>query len=321
MHALITGVAGFIGSSIAERLLREGNTVIGIDSFTTYYPRWLKELNVAPLALQPGFKLIEGDLTELDLVPLLAGVDWVFHEAAQAGVRASWGESFNSYTRDNILATQRLLEAATRASISKLVYASSSSVYGDAESFPTLETALPRPVSPYGVTKLAAEHLCHLYWRNYGLPAVSLRYFTVYGPRQRPDMAFHIFTRALLTGEPIRVFGDGRQTRDFTFIADAVDANLLAAEHGSAGEVFNIGGGSRVTLRETIDMLQQITGRTARLDLRPAQKGDARHTAADTGKAARLLGYRPAISLQDGLRAEVDWMRHLLAAEESNRGS
>ena len=316
MKVLVTGAAGFIGSHLTERLLALGHDVTGIDCFTDYYPAWIKQWNVAAFLNHPRFRLVQGDLTELELAPLLEEVQWVFHQAAQAGVRASWGASFNTYLKDNVLATQRLLEAAKGTALQKLVYASSSSIYGDAETFPTPETTLPRPVSPYGVTKLAAEHLCHLYYRNYGVPAVALRYFTVYGPRQRPDMAFHIFARALLRGEPIRVYGDGLQTRDFTYIEDAVTANVLAAQQSPTGEVYNIGGGSRVTLQETLNNLEKITGLRAIVQHEPAQRGDARHTSADIQKAGRLLGYRPAIGIAAGLANEVAWMEDLLAEEE-----
>ena len=317
MRALVTGVAGFIGSQLAERLLLMGVSVIGIDSFSDYYPRWIKERNLTGLRRSPQFTFISGNLVELDLPALLPGVSWVFHQAAQAGVRASWGTNFEVYTRDNVLATQRLLDAATvsGSSIEKFVYASSSSIYGDAESYPTVESAQPRPVSPYGVTKLAGEYLCHLYWRNHGLPAVALRYFTVFGPRQRPDMGFHIFARAMLTGKPIRVYGDGLQSRDFTFITDALDANILAAERAPAGQVFNIGGGSRITLRDTFALLEKITGHAADLHFESAQKGDARHTAADITQAQQILGYQPQVSVAEGLRSEVEWIRALLAEE------
>lgn len=314
MRALVTGGAGFIGSHLSERLLADGWEVTAVDAFTDYYARNLKERNLAALRGQPGYSLIEADLLDLDLGQLLAGVDVVFHQAAQAGVRASWGRSFEVYTHHNILTTQRLLEAAKDASLTKFVYASSSSVYGDAETFPTSETARPQPVSPYGVTKLAAEHLCSLYFRNFGIPTVSLRYFTVYGPRQRPDMGFHIFLRAILTGQPIRVYGDGQQTRDFTFIADAVQANMLAATVAPAGGIYNIGGGSRVTLLEVLRMLERITGRTADLRFEEAQKGDARHTAADTTRARSEMGYEPKVGLEEGLTREAAWMAELLAA-------
>ncbi|MBI4497729.1 MAG: NAD-dependent epimerase/dehydratase family protein [Chloroflexi bacterium] len=320
MQAFVTGAAGFVGSHITERLLREGWEVVGVDAFTDYYARAQKEANLQSVLEHPSFRFLEADLLDLDLSALLSGVDVVFHQAAQAGVRASWGQSFEVYTRLNVLATQRLLEAAKDASLQKFVYASSSSVYGDAETFPTPETARPQPVSPYGVTKLAAEHLCYLYWRNYGVPTVSLRYFTVYGPRQRPDMAFHIFIRALLCDQPISVFGDGRQTRDFTFIDDAVAANLLAATRGPAGSVFNIGGGSRVSLLEVLATLMTLTGREAPVRFREAQRGDARHTAADITQALAVLGYRPQVPLEEGLAREVAWLREFLAQGEGSGG-
>ena len=322
VKALVTGAAGFIGSNLVERLLRDGWEVVGIDAFTDYYPRAAKESNLQQALNHPAFHFMEGDLLDLDLEILLRAlhVDVIFHEAAQAGVRASWGQTFEVYTRLNVLATQRLLEAAKNVPITKFVYASSSSVYGDAESFPTPETARPQPVSPYGVTKLAAEHLCYLYWRNYGVPTVSLRYFTVYGPRQRPDMAFHIFTRAMLTGRPIQVYGDGRQTRDFTFIDDAVEANMLAAANGPAGSVFNIGGGARVSLMDVIEQLMQHTGREVPLQFGDTQRGDARHTAADISQAQTVLGYQPQVSLDLGLAREVNWLRELLASEGLGTG-
>ena len=312
-HCLVTGVAGFIGSTVAERLLAAGCSVVGIDSFTDYYDPERKRANVAPLEGSPRFQLVEADLLRAVLEPLLENVDYVFHEAAQAGVRGSWGPNFSVYLDNNVLATQRLLEACKLRPIKKFVYASSSSVYGDAESFPTSEQALPRPVSPYGVTKLAGEHLCRLYWRNYGLPAVALRYFTVYGPRQRPDMAFHLFTKAMLEGKELTIFGDGSQTRDFTYVDDIVTANLLAAQADVEGEELNIGGGSRVTLRAAVDVLASVVGRPARLNSQESQRGDARDTAADITKAARLLGYRPRWTLKEGLKQEVEWLRGIVA--------
>ncbi|MCX6022828.1 MAG: NAD-dependent epimerase/dehydratase family protein [Chloroflexi bacterium] len=314
VRALVTGGAGFIGSNLTERLLADGWDVTAVDAFTDYYPRPYKERNVAGLREHARYQLLEADLLDLDLPRLLEGVDVVFHHAAQAGVRASWGRSFDIYTHNNIQSTQRLLEAAKDAHLRKFVYASSSSVYGDAESFPTPETVRPQPVSPYGVTKLAAEHLCVLYQRNFGVPTVSLRYFTVYGPRQRPDMAFHIFLRALLTGAPIHVFGDGGQTRDFTFVGDVVQANMLAAEHGRPGGVYNIGGGSQIGLLEVVRMLERITGRRADLHFEDRQKGDARHTAADTSQAKADLGYQPAVDLESGLTREATWMRGMVDA-------
>lgn len=312
-RCLVTGCAGFIGSHLSEQLIQLGHQVIGIDNFSDYYPRRVKEDNLSGLRGQPAFTLVEGDLAQMELAPWLEGVEWVFHQAAQAGVRASWGADFAIYTQANILATQRLLEAAKGSpTLRAFVYASSSSVYGDAERYPTREDFLPQPISPYGVSKLAGEHLCRLYARAYGVPAVSLRYFTVYGPRQRPDMAFHRFIRAMLTDQPVVIYGDGGQTRDFTCVADILAANLLAAERGRPGEVYNIGGGSRVTVRAVIALLEEIIGRPARVQFAPAQKGDVLHTAADIRKAQQELGYTPRCSLRQGLAEEVAWLKSRL---------
>jgi UDP-glucose 4-epimerase len=308
MNALITGVAGFIGSTLAERLLDQGARVTGIDCFTDYYPRAIKEANLATFLARPGFRFLESTIQAANLADLLAETTHVFHLAAQAGVRKSWGRDFQIYTANNVEATQALLEACTGTGIERLVYASSSSVYGDDAPLPMRETAVPAPLSPYGVTKLAAEHLCNLYHANYGVPCVSLRYFTVYGPRQRPDMGFHKFLRAALTGTPIGIFGDGEQTRDFTFVADAVTATAAAATRGIPGRVYNIGGGSRVSVNHVLDLIGKITGR--RLDVRrePKQKGDMRDTYADTSRAQADLGFAPSVTIEEGLRAEYDWI-------------
>jgi len=325
---LVTGTAGFIGSTLAEALLAQGHEVVGIDCFTGYYSRSIKEANLSRLLNQEEFSFLECDLLETDLVAVLAGgkrfraalarslvgkaseppVDYIFHLAAQAGVRASWGNSFEIYTRNNILATQRLLEAARQVRPRKFVYASSSSIYGDAECCPTFETLTPRPVSPYGVSKLAAEHLCFLYNRNYGIPAAALRYFTVYGPRQRPDMAFHRFIRAIEQGQEIEVYGDGEQTRDFTFVEDAVRGTIAAAFADCAGEVFNLGGGSPVTVNEIIATIESVLGERAKVRHLPEQKGDVRHTSADTSKAKTILAYEPQVGLQEGLSREATWL-------------
>ena len=308
MRCLVTGVAGFVGSHLAERLLADGHEVCGVDAFIDYYPRHIKEKNLATLRDQERFTFIEGNLLDLQLAPLVDGVDWIFHQAAQAGVRASWGKEFSLYTDCNVLATQRLLEAVltTGNRIKRLVYASSSSVYGDAISLPVLETATPRPVSPYGVTKLAAEHLCSLYYHNFGVPTVSLRYFTVYGPRQRPDMAFHRFCKAVAEQRPIHVFDDGNQTRDFTYISDIVEANVRSAAAGVSGSVMNIAGGSRVSVRHVIELLQEISGLPVQVTFEQKQYGDVRDTFADIGNAIKLIDYQPQVSLREGLKREFE---------------
>jgi nucleoside-diphosphate-sugar epimerase len=308
MKALVTGGAGFIGSHLSERLLADGAEVLAIDSFTDYYPRAIKERNLEVLGGRAGWRFIEADLNTLDLREALSGITHVFHLAAQAGVRKSWGRDFRAYTTANVDATQRLLEACVGLPIERVVYASSSSVYGDEVGMPMREDAMVQPVSPYGVTKLAAEHLCHLYCVNHGVPAVSLRYFTVYGPRQRPDMGFHRFFSALLEGRPVVQYGDGLQTRDFTFIADIVTATAAAAVQGAAGRVYNIGGGSRVSLRDVFEMIARVSGRRLEIDRQPAQKGDMRDTYADTSRARADLGFRPSVDLEAGLRAMFTWM-------------
>lgn len=308
MKALVTGVAGFIGSHLADRLLRDGARVVGIDCFTDYYPRAMKEANLAAFRSDPGFSLIETSLQTAALEPLLADVTHVFHLAAQAGVRKSWGRDFQIYTSHNVDATQILLEASVGRPLERFVYASSSSVYGDEVALPMREDALPRPLSPYGVTKLAAEHLCQLYHVNHGVPAVSLRYFTVYGPRQRPDMAFHRFFRAALTGQPITVYGDGTQTRDFTYVADAVAATVAAGQRGVRGGIYNIGGGTRVSLAQVLELIGSLAGRHMKIDRAAPQKGDMRDTYADTTRARADLGFAPSVTLEEGLAAEYRWL-------------
>ena len=312
-RCLITGVAGFIGSHLAEALTAEGHEVLGLDSFADYYAREVKESNLSGLKDEAAFEFVEGDLAGIDLGGLLRGVDWVFHQAAQAGVRASWGDSFRTYTDNNILGAQRLLEAVRQAGsagngkVSRIVYASSSSIYGEAEEARTPEDATPRPISPYGVSKLAAEHLGHLYWKQFGLPVVSLRYFTVYGPRQRPDMAFNRFIDALLSGEEIRIYGDGEQTRDFTYVSDAVAANLAAAERGRNGTVYNIGGGERASVNRVVEILEEVSGRRVKRSHHDLQAGDVRHTWADVSRAERELGFAPRVSLRDGIQRQYEW--------------
>lgn len=308
MKALITGGAGFIGSHLSERLLSQGAEVVAIDCFTDYYPRAIKEANVAGLVGQPGYRLVESAIKDADLPRLLDGVTHVFHLAAQAGVRKSWGADFKVYTELNIDATQILLEACVGRAIDRFVYASSSSVYGDLVAMPMREDALLQPVSPYGVSKLSAEQLCYLYFVNFGVPTVSLRYFTVYGPRQRPDMGFNRFFSAVLAGTPVVQYGDGLQTRDFTFVADAARATADAGTRGTAGRVYNIGGGSRVTLLEVFDLIAKVSGRPLRIDRQPPQKGDMRDTYADTTRARADLGFVPSVTLEQGLTAMHDWM-------------
>ncbi len=308
MKALVTGVAGFIGSTLAGRLLGLGASVTGIDCFTDFYPRATKEANLTEFRGHPSFRFVESTIQDADLAAILAGTTHVFHLAAQAGVRKSWGRDFKVYTTNNVEATQVLLEACVGTHLEKFVYASSSSVYGDATPLPMQETALPAPLSPYGVTKLAAEHLCNLYHANYGIPCVSLRYFTVYGPRQRPDMAFHRFVRSAITGQPITLYGDGEQTRDFTFVADAVTATASAGTRGVPGRVYNVGGGSRVSVNQVLDTIARRVAR--RLDIRreDPQKGDMRDTYADTSRARADLGFVPTVSIEEGLAAEYAWL-------------
>ena len=309
MKAVVTGAAGFIGSHLVDSLLADGHEVLGVDAFVDYYPREAKEKNLAGAREHRAFRLIEGAVQDLDLAPVLEGAGQVFHLAAQAGVRASWGRDFTAYTDHNVLGTQRLLEASLATHVGPIVYASSSSVYGDAPELPLRESAACRPVSPYGVTKLAAEHLCGLYAKNHGLHTVSLRFFTVYGPRQRPDMAFHKFLKATRDGRPITVYGDGEQTRDFTYVADIVSALRAAAAQGGPGNVYNVGGGERLALNRVLKTIEEVTGRRLEIVREPAQKGDMRDTFADTAAAQKDLGFRSTVGLPGGLAREWDWIR------------
>lgn len=315
---LVTGAAGFIGSHLCERLLEEGEEVVGLDCFTDYYDPALKRRNLARLHQGSRFRLIDADLRLVPLEPVLAGVDAVFHQAAQAGVRASWGRGFSEYSSINIDATQRLLTACrgSGGKLTRFIYASSSSIYGDAPRYPTAEDDPKLPVSPYGVTKLAGELLVRLHAAQYGLPATSLRYFTVYGPRQRPDMGFHRFFTAIERDEPVTLFGDGEQTRDFTYVSDAVEANIRAwrtpCEPGSA---FNIGGGSRVSVMRVIEMIEKVSGRRAKLVHAPRSAGDVLHTGADATRAREILGHAPQVGLEEGLSRMRAWMVRYLAGE------
>jgi UDP-glucose 4-epimerase len=308
VKALVTGAAGFIGSHLVSALLDRGAEVRGLDCFTDYYPRAVKESNLDVNRQRSGFHFVEDRIQTADLAALLDDVTHVFHLAAQAGVRKSWGRDFRIYTDHNVDASQQLLEACVGRPLHRFVYASSSSLYGDTAPIPMREDALPQPVSPYGVTKLAAEQLCYLYHVNHGVPATSVRYFTVYGPRQRPDMAFHRFFRAALDGQPIVLYGDGEQTRDFTFVTDAVAATIAAGERGVPGRAYNIGGGSRVTVNEVLKIVEGLVGHPLKIRREPPQKGDMRDTYADTSLARADLGFAPAVSLEQGLESEYRWL-------------
>jgi UDP-glucose 4-epimerase len=318
---VVTGAAGFIGSHLCDRLLALGHKVVGIDSFADYYERSLKEQNLAGMRAHPDFTFEELDLVDADLRSVLRGAKVVYHLAGRPGVRPSWGEQFDSYLRDNVLATQRLLESLKETPIDRLVFAGSSSVYGEAEMFPTKESALPRPVSPYGVTKLAAEHLTLLYTKNFGLPGVSVRYFTVYGPRQRPDMAFSRFMQALVDGKPIEIYGDGEQTREFTYVSDAVEGTIKAATADVVGQVVNLGGGSRVTVNRVLATLEDISLAEARRKFLPAAPGDPRHTGASINLARERLGWEPRVSLREGLTRQWEWFQAARGREKTTQVS
>jgi UDP-glucuronate 4-epimerase len=303
---LVTGAAGFVGSHLSERLLERGDAVRGVDAFTDYYDRSVKEANLAKLRDTARFELHEADLAEAVLEPLLEGVDGVFHLAAQPGVRGSWGATFAIYAKDNLVATQRLFEAAARIG-KRVVFASSSSVYGDAETYPTTEDLRPKPVSPYGVTKLTCEHLARVYGSSFGLDVIGLRYFTVYGPRQRPDMAFTRIAKALANGGRFTVLGTGAQSRDFTYVDDAVSATLLSMKEGAAGAVYNVGGGTEATLSEIIELGERLSGRSLEIVREPAAAGDVKRTSADTGRIRRDTGWLPKIPLEAGFFEQLAW--------------
>jgi nucleoside-diphosphate-sugar epimerase len=311
MRALVTGVAGFVGSTLAKQLLREGHEVVGIDVLTDYYEVSIKRGNLASIP-ETGFTFVQADLNTADLPALLADVDWIFHQAGQPGVRMSWGKDFAVYVRQNIEATQRLLEAAKDAPrLKRLVYASSSSIYGNAERYPTSEDDRPQPVSPYGVTKLAAEHLCSLYASNFGVPTVSLRYFTVYGPGQRTDMAFTRFVRAAVLDELISIYGTGEQIRDFTYVEDVVAANIAAASTAEVppGTVLNVAGGSNVSVLDTLKILSDLNGKPLRVEHTESVKGDVFRTGGDTAKITALLGWKPTVTIEEGLARHLDWAK------------
>lgn len=311
MRALVTGAAGFVGSNLVDTLLARGDTVVGVDCFTPYYDTVDKERNVAAARRDARFEFVDADLRTEAIEPLLDGVDAVFHQAAQAGVRLSWSGGFADYVGHNVLATQRLLEAvvAARPGV-RVVYASSSSVYGNQPRYPTQEDDLPKPFSPYGVTKLAAEHLCGLYAENHGISTVSLRYFTVFGPRQRTDMSIHRLCEAAIQGTAFPRFGDGSQIREFTFVSDIVRGNLLAAERDVApGTYCNLAGGGEITLSELIDLVGGLAGAPIAIDQKPRQAGDAFRNGGSIARAHEVLGWKPEVSLRDGLAVQLAWHR------------
>ncbi|MBA4496535.1 NAD-dependent epimerase/dehydratase family protein [Paenactinomyces guangxiensis] len=307
---LVTGCSGFIGSSLCHFLLQCGYHVIGIDIFKPNYDRWIKERNLEHLKQFNRFRFLESDLAKCQFKPFIQDVDYIFHLAAIPGVRTSWGANFKEYVENNILTTQTLLDTVQNSSVKKIVYASSSSVYGGMTG-PTDEQQIPQPISPYGVTKLSAEHLCQLYVRNFQVPVVSLRYFTVFGPRQRPDMAFHKMIYRILQERPITIFGDGEQSRDFTFIEDVVAANLAAIESSHIGEIFNIGGMSRLSINEVIQIIEKYTGKKAKRQHLPEQPGDPKHTWANITKAKSMLNYNPQFDLEKGIYLQIQDIKNL----------
>jgi nucleoside-diphosphate-sugar epimerase len=309
MHCVVTGAAGFIGSHLCERLLSDGHAVAGIDCFTSYYSRAIKERNLAVNRDKPHFSFRELDLSEGVPIDAVAGADWIFHLAAMPGLTRSWLD-FDLYNRHNLTATHRLLEAVKGSSqLKQLIYASTSSVYGK---YASGDESLPiRPSSPYGITKFASEQLCRVHCEEFGIPVVILRYFSVYGPRQRPEMGYHLFIDAILKGKPISLTGDGLQVRGNTFVADCVDATVLAT-HAMPGETFNLGGGELVTVIEVIRKLERIIGKRATIEYHPPRKGDQLATGADASKLARHIGWKPTTSIDDGLARQVEWQRSLL---------
>lgn len=310
MRVVVTGAAGFLGSTLVDRLLDRGDEVVGVDAFTANYDAARKRANLEVAATRPNFRLVTLDLRRDPLEPVLDGATHVVHLAALPGVRASWGNAFRDYAEHNVLGTQRLLEAVRAGrGVERLVAASSSSIYGAPTRFPTPEDEPPRPLSPYGVTKVATESLLQAYRASYGIPTVALRYFTVYGPRQRPDMGIHRFFEAGRAGTPVTVYGDGGQSRDFTFVEDAVAATIAAMTASVPEAAYNVGGGHRVTLGELLDAIGDVAGRPLAREHVEAQPGDPRDTSADTRLAARDLGYAPATALEEGLRRQWEWQR------------
>ncbi len=310
---LVTGCAGFIGSHLVEALLARGHSVVGVDCLTPFYAIERKRANLNSFLGHPGFHLIEGDLNHPQVLEhALPGVEAVFHLAARAGVRSSWGDTFDSYLEENLMATQRLLEACARRGLAKFVNASSSSVYGNTPDLPAREDSRLCPASPYGVTKLAAEKLSDVYREEMGVPTVSLRLFTVFGPRQRPDMAFDHFLRAAYKSETIHVFGDGSQVRNFTYVSDVVEGFLLAAEHPTPSGVYTIGGGATVRLSEVLDHISTVVGKPLKIEYEPKAPGDVAATEADISLARRELGFAPLVDWREGIRRQGDWVLRML---------
>jgi nucleoside-diphosphate-sugar epimerase len=311
MRALVTGIAGFVGSNVADALVARGDAVVGVDCFTPYYDEATKRANVAALCASPRVSFVEADLRRADLAALLDGVDVVFHHAAQAGVRHSWSSGFADYLEHNVLATQRLLEAVhATGNRARVVYASSSSVYGNQARYPVTEDDLPSPYSPYGVTKLAGEHLCRSYAENWGVHTVALRYFTVFGPRQRPDMSIHRLCEAVLTGEAFPLYGDGEQVREFTYVGDIAAGNLAAASADLApGTYMNLAGGAEITINELIAMVEELAGATLRVERQASFAGDARRNGGATDRARAQLGWKPQVPLREGVARQLAWHR------------
>jgi UDP-glucose 4-epimerase len=308
MKSLVTGCAGFIGSHLTEELLKT-QKVIGIDCFTDYYPRQFKENNIKGFIDNPKFEFIEQDVLKTDLSKIVSQVDIVYHIAAQPGVRASWGKNFRIYSDNNVLVTQKILETCKNSGIKKFIYSSSSSIYGDVKTLPMKEIDTPKPISPYGVTKLAGEHLCNLYQKNFRVPTVILRYFTVYGPRQRPDMAFVKFISAIEDTKKITVFGDGKQTRDFTYVSDIVEGTIKAGNSNIEGEIFNLAGGSRISVLGAISIIEELSGKKSNIEHIETQKGDVRDTYADISKARQILKYKPKVKIKKGLELYLKWLK------------
>ncbi len=308
---LVTGAAGFIGSHVVDRLLAEGREVVGVDAFTGYYSRRSKERNLEAALGADGFRLVEGDLLALDLDGLASGVEGILHLAGEPGVRRSWG-ALQRYLARNVVSTERLLEAAWRNATPRFVYASSSSVYGPNPGHPVAEDHPRRPASPYGFSKLAAEDLIGLYARERDILATILRYFTVYGPRQRPDMALSRFISAALRRRPVEIFGDGEQKRDMTYVTDAVDATVAALD--APPGIYNVGGVTRATVNEMIEAVGRVTGTPVAARYEPAAEGDVRSTWSDSRLAASVLGYRPRVGFEEGIAAQARWARENLVA-------